>query len=122
MSNCVEIHNDVILSPEHFDCARLLADVEKHKSVTQSFERPMDEQNFYWFLTPDVVYTDGDETILSLGPGRSMHTWRDLAQTAHTLALYVKIETACLPLLMADEYDGFETEFRHELEVKRFIK
>lgn len=115
MSNCVEIKNDVILSPDMFDCERLLADVEAHKDVKQSFDRPWKEQIFYWYLTPDNVYKDGDDTILALGQGRSGHTWRDLRVTGMVLSEYAKIENVCLPLLMSDEYDGFEEEFRYEM-------
>ena len=120
MSNCIEIHNDVVLSSKHFDCARLLTDVTKHKDDKQSFDLPLDDQNFYWFLTPTSVYQEGDDIILSLGSGRSSHTWRDLKQTLHTLALYAKTtEHICLPLIISNEFDGFETEGQYNLEVKR---
>lgn len=126
MSNCVTIHNDIVISNRYFDGERLLADIKSYEAsspVCPAWDTD-DLTSYYlwWFLGSNNVksYFRGKAIIISFGYNRSSHTWRDLRGTEHFLARYLKIkegQTLHCPCRMSDESDGFSTEYDGEVKI-----
>ena len=126
MSNCVEIHNDVVISNRYFDGAKLLADIAEYEASEPSCPEfgLEDPTTFYlwWFIGSANVssYFRGKATLISFGHNRSSHTWRDLRGTEKFLAKYLKLDKGQVlhcPCRMSDESDGFSTEYDGEVKL-----
>lgn len=119
MSNCVDIHTEIVIDSNSFDCDRLLADIKEYNDVVYAPEMTPEESMFYWFLGNRNVYMDGDEMILRLGEHRSTHTWRDLRWTQNFLRKYLLVDRISCDIVMTDEYDGFAEMFTSDFTVER---
>lgn len=122
MSNCVDIHNNIVINKLFINSEELFKEIDRVTPLKHSFDdMTLEESTIWWFLGRDNVWEDGQLIIISLGEHRSAHTWRDLRQTAHVIAKYLKPHKGVwnVPLTMTDEFDGHQEVFKYELELKR---
>lgn len=122
MSNCVKIYTDVIISNRNIDTFQLFKDIEKYKDIEYKSEMTLEESTFYWFIDDHNVELEGTNLVISLGHGRSSHTWRDLRGTLIQLSKYLTLkegETLVIPMQMADEYDDFKECFIAKFVLKK---
>lgn len=130
MSNCVVVHNNIVMSADVIDIQKLFDDMEDHDYVNdEGFDKFFapeasdKEFMFYWFIGKGNFYTlkNGD-LEMCLGSHRSGHTQRDLRHLQKFLSQYLLTdEILKIPVILADEYDGF-LEYDDELVFNRRAK
>ena len=126
MSNCVDIHTDLVISTRNIDGVKLLADIAEYEETDQvqpewGLKDPTTFY-FYWYLGSGNVWLSmrGKVLTIRVGHHRSGHTWRDLKGLEHFLARYLLIKegaTLHCPCLMSDESDGFSTTYNGEVKI-----
>jgi hypothetical protein len=125
MSNCVDVHTDVVISTRNIDGERLIADLQAYELTAQECpEFGLEDPTtfyFYWFLGTENVrlMMRGKVLSITLGHHRSGHTQRDLQGVMNFLQRYLTIDdgsTLHVPCEVSDEFDGFRT--RHHQEYK----
>ena len=120
MSNCVDIYTDTAIPLSHINHLRLFEEMDRVNSLEFSWEMPLEEHIIWWYLGRENVIIDDNLLVITWGKHRSSHTWRDLAQTAHTLAKYITVDgTVFCPVKMSDESDGHKKEYRYDIPLER---
>lgn len=124
MSNCVNILSNTLIPLTDINHLTLFAEMDRINDLEFSWEMPLEEQCFWWYLGRDNVYTvDDTHLCIEWGKHRSGHTWRDLKQTAHTLAKYAIVkDTIYCPCEMTDEYDNHQEIFKYDIPLERLKK
>lgn len=125
MSNCVDIHTDIVIPISMVNTINLFHDMEeinKLKKFSYEDDHSLKDFVIWWFLSEKNVTVEDDNLIISLGNHRSGHTWRDLRQTFHVLSEYIigleDDEFIHCPVIQSDESDGFTEEYKYEWIIK----
>lgn len=115
MSNCLHIHNPLIVLRK--DCFDMRAFDDMLATTTPTRDGTGDGYMRYWFY--DGSRCDSATAVrLDLGACRSIFTWRDLGAYLFLLARYA-VKPVVLYLTMSDESDGFKSKFKVEYRLYR---
>lgn len=123
MSNCVQFGKPIFLRHTEVD-ARALASLldETHFDKAPHWEPDEPEATSRarcaWWYLQGAVYFEPNGVYISLGNGRSSHTWRDFKWLLSTLAPFMLREKAIV-LTMRDESDGFRQSFKQRIVLGR---
>lgn len=115
MSNCVNIHNTVLIPKHLFNYRQFAKDVSNVNNLTKC---PDDFQGhiMWWYLGTDNVWEEDEYIGINFGDHRSGHTWRDLKQTLKVLSQY--FDTKCqVMFVMSDESDGFSSTYKQAFDI-----